>query len=364
MNKSYNRKLILEDGREYYGYCFGAEVDRVSELVFNTSMMSYQEIISDPSYRGQAVVMTYPVIGSYGINDEDFASDNVCADALIVGEYNDEPSNWRSEKTLSTIMKENGVAGIYGIDTRELVRSIRDKGTVRCLITSDSVSKEDGLCVIALAPMCYNQAQQASRSEVVKYPVENARLRAVVIDCGMKNSIVKSLNSLGVSVTVVPYATSIEKIKSFSPNGIIISDGPGNPSCCKEVIETVKSIKGVIPILGIGIGMDMIALAYGGATYKLKAGHHGSNIPVMDTVTGKVEVISCSNMYAIREESIMSTALCVTHKNVLGGDVAAVECKKDRAYGMQYYPKDTHGTQTAARLFGEFIKAMEENKNA
>ena len=257
----YNRKLILENGEEYYGYAFGEVVDRVCEIVFNTSMVGYQEILSDPSYTYQAVVMTYPLIGNYGMADDDYETLIPTIGGLIVREYNDLPSNFRSAATLSEVMKKYKIPGVYGIDTRKLTRSIRDLGSRKVLLTSADTTMEEGLHILKESSIPTDAVSKVSSREIKKYPVANERCHVVAIDCGMKANIVRSLNKRGCKVTVVPWNTTAEVIEGLCPDGIFISNGPGNPTDVQPVIDTIRTLRGKYPIFGICLGHQIISLA-------------------------------------------------------------------------------------------------------
>ena len=277
---NFNRKILLEDGQEYYGYGFGASGDKVLEIVFNTSMVGYQEILSDPSYTDQAVVMTYPLIGNYGMAEEDYESAHPSIGALIVREYNDEPSNFRSAATLGDVMKKCGIVGVWGVDTRKLNRSIRDFGSRRALITDAATSREKGLNVLKESSLPTDAVSRVSRKTPEEFPAEQARFHVAAIDCGMKQNIVRSLNKRGCSVTIVPWDTTAETIRSLQPDGVFISNGPGDPTDVPQTIETIRQLLGTVPIFGICLGHQIISLAYGARTYKLKFGHRGGNHPV------------------------------------------------------------------------------------
>ena len=246
-----NRKIILEDGQQYCGLAFGDETDKVCELVFNTSMVGYQEILSDPSYTDQAVVMTYPLIGNYGMAEDDYETRLPTIGALIVREYNDEPSNFRSTETLGSVMKRFGVAGISQIDTRKLTRSIREHGSRKALLTGLTTSLEDGLAILQNTSLPQDAVSRVSCRAAWVSPAEQERYHVVAIDCGMKQNIVRSLVNRGCSVTVVPWNTKAEAIKALRPDGIFLSNGPGDPTDVPETIQTVKDLLGKYPIFGI-----------------------------------------------------------------------------------------------------------------
>lgn len=360
--KSFDRKIILDDGTEFSGYSFGAEKDCVSELVFNTSMVGYQEIISDPSYKYQTVVMSYPLIGNYGVNKEDFESKKLAISGLIVKNYNDTPSNFRSESALGDVLKSCGVVGVYGVDTRKLVRHIRDVGSRRCLITSYNTSVEEGLSIIENTPAKKDAVKAVTSKTVKEYPA--GEIKIVALDCGMKQNIVRSFNKRGVSVIVVPYGTTAEEIIALRPDGVFISNGPGDPEDAFLAIEAVKKLRGKYPMLGICLGHQIIALSYGAKTYKLKFGHRGGNHPVKNLKTGKIEITSQNHSYAVDLLSLQNTPLSMTHINLLDGTVEGAECEKDKVFCVQYHPESAPGPEDSGYLFDKFIALIKENKNA
>ena len=369
MKEKKKRKIILEDGREFYGYAFGSSEDRVCEIVFNTSMAGYQEILSDLSYTDQAVVMTYPLIGNYGMAAEDYESITPSIGALIVREYNDEPSNFRSVKTLGEVMEEDGIPGISGVDTRALTRSIRDYGTRKALITNADMPLAEGLALLHHTILPTNAVSRVSCRDPwtsESYPAfinpldskastPGRPLRIAAVDCGMKRNIVRSLNRRGCHVTVLPWNTPADKIRALQPDGILLSNGPGDPTDVPQTIAAVRSLIGSFPIFGICLGHQILSLAYGARTYKLKFGHRGGNHPVKNLLTGKIEITSQNHSYAIEEESLADTPLEVTHVNLLDGTIEGVECARDRAFGVQYHPESAPGPQDSAYLFDRFL---------
>ena len=303
MVEQFDRKLILETGEEYYGHGFGAAEQRVCEIVFNTSMVGYQEIVSDPSYTYQAVVMTYPLIGNYGICDDDYETRAPSIGALIVREYNDQPSNFRYTHTLAEVLEENRIPAISGVDTRKLTRSIRDLGSRRALITNADTPLEEGLRIIAETPVPHDAVPQVSCRKRWYSRTANHRYNVVAVDCGIKLNIIRCLNARGCNVTVVPYDTPAEVIERMDPDGVFLSNGPGDPEDVKPVIELVRALRGRYPIFGICLGHQMIALAAGAKTYKLKFGHRGGNHPVKNLRTGKIEITSQNHSYAVTPQA-------------------------------------------------------------
>lgn len=422
MKEKIRRKIILEDGREFYGYAFGSLQDRVCEIVFNTSMAGYQEILSDLSYTDQAVVMTYPLIGNYGMAAEDYESSVPSIGAMIVREYNDEPSNFRSRQTLGEVMEKNGIPGITGVDTRALTRSIRDYGTRKALLADASMSTARGLEILQETVLSSDAVSRVSCRQRWESPpllaarglgggashrtgtvpallsasgclgsgalsIENLSLAAdqsgiavsraaapsadpiagsqtkkalhvAAIDCGMKRNIVRSLNRLGCHVTIIPWNTGADEIRSLCPDGILISNGPGDPADVPETIAAVRSLLGSFPVFGICLGHQILSLAYGARTYKLKFGHRGGNHPVKNLMTGKIEITSQNHSYAIEGDSLSATPLKATHINLLDQTIEGVECADDSAFGVQYHPESAPGPQDSAYLFSKFLKAM------
>lgn len=360
--KQFDRKLILEDGSVYLGYGFGAHTQRVCEVVFNTSMTGYQELVSDPSYADQFVVMTYPLIGNYGITDEDFESRNLSIGGLIVRDYNDMPSNFRYTRTLSELLEDNGIPGISGVDTRMLARSIRDLGARRGIIADADMDVQEALNIIAQTPVPHDAVRRVSCKKRWYSRTANHRFNVVAVDCGIKLNIVRSLNQRGCNVTIVPPSITAEEIAFMKPDGVFLSNGPGDPEDVQGVIDLVRALKGRYPIFGICLGHQMIALAYGAKTYKLKFGHRGGNHPVKDLETGKIEMTSQNHSYAVDAQSLAQTPLKVTHINLLDQTVEGLACEEDRVFSVQYHPESAPGPRDSGHLFDRFIAMMEEAK--
>ncbi len=357
------RKLILDDGSEYTGTGFGGNGDRVFEIVFNTSMAGYQEILSDPSYTDQGVVMSYPLIGNYGITSEDFESRRLTPSALIVRDVCDSPSNFRSVETVSEILAEGKIPGISGIDTRKLVRSIRDLGSRRALITDAPVTAEEGLGIIADTPLRHDAVKRCSCIRKWYSRTSNPRFHVVVIDCGLKLNIVRMLNRSRCNVTVVPYDTGWEEILSLAPDGVLVSNGPGDPEDVPEVIHTLRYLWGRVPIFGICLGHQLLALSRGAKTYKLKFGHRGGNHPVLDIRTGKISITSQNHSYAVEEESLSGTGLLLSHVNLLDHTPEGLYAPGVPAFSVQYHPESAPGPQDSTYLFECFTAMMAEAGN-
>lgn len=362
--KPFNKKIVLESGREFPGYGFGADREAVNEIVFNTSMVGYQEILSDPSYTDQMVVMTYPLIGNYGITDEDYETKFPTLGGLVVREYNDIPSNFRYTKTLGEVCEEYGIPGIWGVDTRMLTRIIRDEGSQRVIITDIDVPTEEALRRLKETPVRRDAVARVSCRKRWFSRTPHHRFDVVAVDCGIKHNIIRKLNEKGCNVTVVPYDITEEEILAFRPDGLFLSNGPGDPADVTPVIEMVRKIRGKLPIFGICLGYQMISLAYGAKTFKMKFGHRGGNHSVKCLETGKVEITSQNHSYAVDTESLKGTRLQLTHVNLLDNTAEGVECREDKIFCVQYHPESAPGPQDSTYLFDKFIKMMEENKNA
>lgn len=362
--KPFTKKIVLENGREFYGYGFGADCEAVHEIVFNTSMVGYQEIISDPSYTGQMVVMTYPLIGNYGTAEEDYESKFPSIGGLIVREYNDIPSNFRYTRTLHEVFEELNIPGISGIDTRALTRIIRDEGSQKVMITDADTPLEEALERIRACELPHDQVSRVSCKKRWFSRTPNHRFDVVAIDCGIKYNIIRCLNERGCNVTVVPFDASVEEILAFRPDGIFLSNGPGDPADVEPVIEKVRQLRGRLPVFGICMGHQMVALAYGARTFKMKFGHRGGNHPVKNLLTGKIEITSQNHSFAVDIDSLQGTGLELTHINLLDNTAEGVECRADRVFSVQYHPESAPGPQDSTGLFDKFIQMMEEYKNA
>ncbi len=353
-----DRKLVLEDGSTYFGNGFGAGRDAVCEIVFNTSMSGYQEILSDPSYTDQGIVMSYPLIGNYGICDEDFESRLIAPSAFIVRDLNENPSNFRSVRSVSELLEESDIPGISGVDTRKLVRSIRDVGARRGIITDADTPVEEAVAKIAATPVPHDAVKRVSSKKKWYSRTSNPRFHVVAIDCGMKQNIVRMLNANKCNVTVVPYDTGSEEIMALSPDGVFISNGPGDPQDVPEVIGTLKELRGRIPMFGICLGHQLLALSYGADTYKLKFGHRGGNHPVKDLSTGKIEITSQNHSYAVDTASLAGTGLTASHINVLDDTIEGLRHETDAVFSVQYHPESAPGPMDSTALFERFTELM------
>ncbi|MEG1459868.1 MAG: glutamine-hydrolyzing carbamoyl-phosphate synthase small subunit [Oscillospiraceae bacterium] len=365
MERNYDRKIVLEDGIEFYGYGFGGDRDRVCEIIFNSSMVGYQEIISSPSYTYQMVVMTYPIIGSCGIADDDFETKIPSIGGLVVREYNDRPSNFRYTKTLSEIMEENHIPGISGVDTRMLSCHIRSHGTMKALITSADKPKKDAMAIIAASQIPKDGVSKVSCRKKWYSRTSNHSYNIAAIDCGIRQSIIKSLNKRGCNLTVLPYNVTAEEIEALKPDGIYISDGPGNPEDLQNVIETIRALRSKYIICGDGLGFLLLCLAFGGKTTKMKYGSYGSNHPVRCTKSGKIDIKSENHGYIVDKKSLEGTGLTITHTDVLDESVQGVESLEDKVRGVQFYPLSVSDPEAGDGMFDKFFAEIDEvNANA
>lgn len=356
------KKLVLEDGREFYGEGFASDVERVGELVFNTSMVGYQEILSDPSYADQIIVMTYPLIGNYGITDEDYETKFPTIGGMIVKENNDSPSNFRYTKTLAEVLEENSIPGISGIDTRMLTRILRDANGIRAIITNEDTPVEEAVAKIKSHPRPKDLVSKVSCKKRWFARTPNCKYDIVAIDCGMKLNMVRNLNSHGCNVIVVPWNTTAEQIMDFNPDGVLVSNGPGSPEDVPGVVETLKQLRGKVPMFGICLGHQLLALAYGAKICEINPGHRGGNHPVKELKTGKVLITAQNHGFAVDKDSVEDTDLTVTHINLLDQTVEGLECMKDKVMSVQFHPESAPGPQDTIYLFDSFLKLIPKKR--
>ncbi len=358
----YNMKLVLKDGRTFLGYSYGSKTEKIGELVFNTSMVGYQEIATDPSYNEQIVVMTYPLIGNYGINEDDHESSSVKMNGFVVKEYNDEPSNFRYTKTFSEMLDESKVPLISGIDTRMITRIIRDEGSQIGLITDINTSLEECLEKLNNYQNPTTQVANVSTKKRWVSRARNAKYNVVCIDFGTKLNIIRKLNEKGCNITVVPHNTTAAQIMEYEPDGLFLSNGPGDPQNNTCAIEVVKELRGKLPIFGICLGHQIISLACGADTFKLKFGHRGGNHPVKCLKTGKVEITSQNHSYAVCCDSVLNTDLEITHVNILDNTVEGICIDSESLFSVQYHPESAAGPEDSEYLFDNFINYMIKHK--
>lgn len=359
--------LVLSDGTTYAGRRLGAEGDAIGEVVFNTGMTGYQEILTDPSYAGQLVTLTYPLIGNYGINEDDSQSDRLQPVGLIVKEACDRPSNWRCTMTLDGLMKDRGLVGIQGIDTRALTRHIRSGGVMMGMLTPDPVSAKAKLAeahrydeedfvfkVTTRAPYAWGKTGR----EPVDSPSEDLPLKIVALDCGLKHNILNRLARLGARTLVLPATSTADEVMAWQPDGILLSPGPGDPGRLDTVIQTVRELLGAKPIFGICLGNQLLCRALGGETYKLKFGHRGSNHPVKDLLDGSVTITSQNHGYAVNPETLEGTGAEVTQINLNDGTVEGLRHVQYKALSIQYHPEAAPGPWDSRKYFTQFVDLM------
>ncbi|WP_409305357.1 carbamoyl phosphate synthase small subunit [Peribacillus sp. SCS-155] len=355
------RQLILEDGTVFVGEGFGSDIERSGEVVFNTGMTGYQEILSDPSYCGQIITLTYPLIGNYGINRDDFESIAPAISGFVVKEAADFPSNWRNEMSLDEFFKEKNIPGISGIDTRKLTRIIRKHGTLRGMICSIERAEEDVLQQLKATVLPNDQVKRVSTKTA--YPSPGRGRRVVLVDYGMKHGILRELNERDCDVIVAPCNITAPEILSLHPDGVMLSNGPGDPKDVPEALEMIRGIQGKIPMFGICLGHQLFALANGANTEKMKFGHRGSNHPVRDLQTGKVALTSQNHGYTVAEGSINGTDLKVTHIAINDGTIEGLKHNKYPAFTVQYHPEASPGPEDANYLFDQFMQMIEAVKS-
>jgi len=355
--------IYLEDGTVFKGQGFGAPATAVGELVFNTSMTGYQEILTDPSYKGQIIDMTYPLVGNYGISERDNESDKIHAFGLIVKDLCETPSNSMCVKTLGRWLDENGVPGVYDIDTRKITKIIRKNGTVKCLISTEgiSISEAKELCDKTMLRNDWMKEVSVKTKTVIMPEQKKAdkAYRVAVMDFGVKANILNSLKKRGCELILYPYGTAAEEILADDPDGILLTNGPGDPEEATEAIEEVKKlIQSEIPIFGICMGHQILALAFGGETYKLKYGHRGGNHGVYDKDTKRSYITSQNHGYAVNHESVILKGLEVTHLNLNDGTVEGMAHRDLPVFSVQFHPEASPGPTDTAYLFDKFISLL------
>lgn len=357
--KPFTKKLVLENGKEFPGYGFGSNRTAVCELVFNTSMVGYQEIVSDPTYTDQIVVMTYPLMGNYGFADEDYESKFPSMGGMVVRECCDSPSNFRYTKTLNEAFEELDVPGISGVDTRMITRIIRNEGTMKAAIVDYAMPYEEVMELLRTTELRHNLLERVSCKKRWFSRTPNHKYDVVAIDCGIKYSFIRQLNAKGCNVTIVPYNSTAEEIMAFNPDGVFVSNGPGNPADAEVICETLKALRGKLPIFGVDLGHQLIAMSYGAKNVKMKVGHRGANHPVKCLESGKLEIVVQNHGYVIDEKSLNGTSLVVTHRNLLDNAVAGAESVVDKVFSVQYQP-DCTPEASSTYLFDKFINLMEK----
>jgi carbamoyl-phosphate synthase small subunit len=370
-----NAIIALEDGTIFTGKSFTGPGEAIGEIVFNTSMSGYQEILTDPSYTGQIVTMTYPLIGNYGIAPEDMESAAVHPMAFLVKEYNAVPSNFRSTRSLADFLQEYGILGVEGFDTRALVKHIRTAGAMKGIVSTEDLDPESliqkakswsGLVgqdmvkrVSCDKPYGWSQGGPLAGSNFTTAECKHQQpFNVVAFDFGVKYNQLRILSEIGCKVQVVPATTDAQTVLAMNPDGIFLSNGPGDPAGVEGVVETLRELLGKLPIFGICLGHQMLGLAYGGSTYKLKFGHRGGNQPVKDLVTGKVEITSQNHGFCVDPASLNPEQVEVTHINLNDGSLEGMRHKQFPAFSVQYHPEHAPGPHDSLYLFDRFLKMM------
>ncbi|WP_210130071.1 carbamoyl phosphate synthase small subunit [Staphylococcus sp. GDX8P54P] len=354
------RYLVLEDGTYYEGYQLGSNDLSVGEIVFNTAMTGYQETISDPSYTGQIITFTYPLIGNYGINRDDFEALTPTLNGVVVKEASTHPSNFRNQKTLHDVLVQYKIPGISGVDTRSITRKIRQHGVLKAGFTDNREDIDTLISTLQDTTLPRNEVETVSTK--TPYVSTGSDLSVVLLDFGKKQNIVRELNLRGCNVTVVPYDTSAEEILAMSPDGVMLSNGPGDPDVVEVALDMINGILGKIPFFGICLGHQLFALSQGATSFKMKFGHRGANHPVKDLRTGKVDITSQNHGYAIDKASLAHTDLEVTHIALNDGTVEGLRHKTLPAFSVQYHPEARPGPSDSNYLFDEFMSMMKEFK--
>ncbi len=368
--------LVLRDGRTFRGQALGAAGETSGEVIFNTAMTGYQEILTDPSYRGQIVAMTYPLIGNYGINIEDVESSRPWVNGFIVREASAIASNFRSSIALGEYLEQHGIVGIQGIDTRALTRHLRDAGAQDGIISSADLDVDRLKAKAAALPSLLGR--DLVKEVTVDTPYDwhegawelgrgyvtppTARFKVVAYDSGIKFNILRQLSSLGCEVTVVPAATPAAAVLERKPDGVFLSNGPGDPEGVPYLIDSVRQLVGRVPVFGICLGHQILGLAAGGSTYKLSFGHHGANHPVKDLRTGRVEITSQNHGFAVDPDSVAAKGWEITHRNLNDGTCEGLAHRDVPAFSVQYHPEASPGPHDANVLFHRFVELMASHK--
>ena len=347
------RLLILEDGSIYRGKALGSNHFQVGELVFHTGMTGYQEVLTDNTNCGEIVVMTYPLIGNCGINRDDYKGMDPSVFGIVMKDYCEVPSNFRCDETLDEFLKREEIPAIYDVDTRAITRKLRDNGTMKAIFADANANIEEVVARLHMAKELHNQVDMVASHEI--YTIPNKGKRIVLIDCGSKLDVSRELSERGCEVIVVPYDTSVEKILSFRPDGVVVTEGPGNPEDLPGVIKTIKTLIPQTVVFGIGLGHELIALACGAKTYKLKFGHHGGNNPVVELDTGKVQIVTQNHGYAVDIDSLKDTRLEMNYRALNDRSCEGIRHKDYPCFSVQFHP-------ATGKVFDQLMEAMDKEE--
>ncbi|MBC8078874.1 MAG: glutamine-hydrolyzing carbamoyl-phosphate synthase small subunit [Gorillibacterium sp.] len=353
-------RLLLEDGTLFTGKAFGAEGESAGEVVFNTGMTGYQEVLSDPSYCGQIVTMTYPLIGNYGITRDDFESIRPFVHGFVVREHEEMPSNWRAQFTVDDLLKEYGIVGISGIDTRMLTRILRHHGTMKGMLATGNRPVEELQEQLSASLLMRDQVAKVSVKNVFHNPGPGECI--AVYDFGSKSGIVRDLSKRGCDIVVVPQDFTADQIRRLAPDGIMLSNGPGDPKDVPQAVDTIRSLLGEFPIFGICLGHQLLALACGADTEKMKFGHRGGNHPVKELASGRCYITSQNHGYTVKPESIKNTKLQITHINNNDSTVEGIKHKEHPAFSVQYHPEAAPGPYDSGYLFDQFLEMIANHR--
>ncbi|MDR1953024.1 MAG: glutamine-hydrolyzing carbamoyl-phosphate synthase small subunit [Clostridiales Family XIII bacterium] len=352
--------IYLDGGALYRGRGFGAAKTNVGELVFNTSMTGYQGILTDPSYKGQIINMTYPLIGNYGVSELDWQSGAIHAFGLVTRDISFRPSNRCSVMNISDWLARQDVPGVYYVDTRSITKKIRNEGTVKCVVSTEDITRDEAERLLAETTLRYDYMTEVGTKEVQHFSGNGKRV--AILDFGIKRNIITSMTNRNCDVYLFPYGTSAEEIMSVKPDGLFLSNGPGDPEEATRGIEVVRSLLGKLPIFGICMGHQVLALAVGGKTYKLKFGHRGGNHGVRDIETDKSAITSQNHSYAVDADSVEDKGMIITHFNLNDGTVEGMRHRELPVFSVQYYPVGSPGPNDSEYLFDRFIELMNTGK--